>query len=346
MYGSFYKRMNRKGNTVGEVMKKQSDQIMEKTFLNDLHTKKVRVHNSYKAIDVWTYAKYQSVSVFSVLKDQIDYRIQFKPGEQYPIGCYIDIPNNDDEYETWLLVGRDDHPQFPRYSVLKCNWTFKWILNQTIYSSLGVLRSRNSYNSGVWNDGFFTVVENQDSFWVPTNPDTQTINYNMRFLLSENKVNPISYIVSKVEDTFPVGITKITLKQDLYNPNTDNTELMIADYYSNSIEPKPQKKRPTKNNAVITYNGNAPKIVIGGSFKVLTGKFYNDSGQQLSSVQCNWTADLDNEEAQNYELIDDGNTLKIKAKENYNLVGQIIKVGLSAADNSCSTSIDLEVCAR
>lgn len=346
MYGSFYQRMNRKGNTVGEVMKIQSDQIMDKTFLNDLHTKKVRVHNSFKAIDEWTYAKYQTVSSFSILKDQIDYRIQFKPGKQYPIGCYIDIPNSDDEYETWLLVGRDDHPQFPRYSVLKCNWTFRWIANQTIYSVLGVLRSRNSYNSGVWNDGFFTVVENQDSFWVPTNTDTQTINYNMRFLLSENKVNPISYVVSKVEDTFPVGITKITLKQDLYNPNTDNAVLMIADYYLDNIEPKLQNTEAAKSKAVITYNGNDPKIVIGGSFKVLTGKFYNDLGQLISSVQCDWTVDLNNEEAQNYELISDGNILKIKAKENYDLIGRVIRVVLSAADNSCSTSIDLEVCAR
>ena len=67
-----------------------------------------------------------------------------------------------------------------------------------------------------------TTVENQTQFIVPTNQETQTIDYNMRFLISDNKKNPIAWEVSKREDTFPVGITKITMKQSLFNPNTDN----------------------------------------------------------------------------------------------------------------------------
>lgn len=345
MYDLFYQRMNQKGRTAGEVMKRQSDQIMEKTFLNDLHTKKVHIYNSFKEIDVWTYAKYQSVSTFSVLKDQIDYRIQFLPGEYYPLGCYIDIPGSDDKYETWLIVGKDDHPQFPRYSVLKCNWVFKWIVKNELYSSLGVLRSRNSYNSGVWNDGFFTVVENQNSFWVPTNPDTQTINYNIRFLLSENQINPISYSVSKVEDTFPVGITKITLKQDLFSPITDNSELMIADYYTDKIEPNKQESSQNSKRAEITYNGSVPKLIIGGSYKILTGRFYDDSGQAIYKP-CNWSIDLYNEDTNNFDIVQDGNTLKIKAKDQYSLVGKIIKISLTTFDNGYSTSLEMEVCAR
>ena len=52
----------------------------------------------------------------------------------------------------------------------------------------------------------------------------------MRFLISDNKINPIAWEVSKTEDTNPVGITKVILKQDFFDPNRDNKELMIADY--------------------------------------------------------------------------------------------------------------------
>ena len=48
-----------------------------------------------------------------------------------------------------LIVGRSDEPQFVKYNILKCNWTFRWIADGVIHECLGVLRARNSYNSGL-----------------------------------------------------------------------------------------------------------------------------------------------------------------------------------------------------
>ena len=100
------------------------------------------------------------------------------------------------------------------------------------------------------------------NLFVPTNEITQTINYNMRFLISDNRVNPIAWEVSKREDTFPTGITKITLKQSLFNPNTDNKELMIADYYKDKV----LEENPEITKYQISYSGKS-QIKAGGSYK-------------------------------------------------------------------------------
>lgn len=343
MYDLFYQRMNSKGTTIGEAMKKQSDTIMKKNFLNDLRTRKVHVVNTLKAIDVWTYAKYQSNS--SIPKDQIDYRLQFKPGEHYPIGCYVEIPDENGDYRTWLLVGKDDYPQFTRYSVLQCNWTFHWIFNNKVYSSPGVLRTRNSHDSGVWDDGFMTVIENQNSFWVPTNKETQTICYNTRFLLSENQMHPSSYTVIKIEDTFPCGIIKVTLKQDLYNPETDNPDLMIADYYKSSIVPNKDDAAASNYHAKIECNGKTPKVIIGGSYKKLTGIFYDGNGFPINKY-CQWNISFPDDKAKSFHIMKDNNILKIKALEDYTLIGKTVEITLTDNLNQCKASIQLEVCAR
>lgn len=65
------------------------------------------------------------------------------------MGTYVDIPDDTGTYNRWLIVGRSDEPQFVKYNILKCNWTFKWIVEGILYECLGVLRARNSYNSGL-----------------------------------------------------------------------------------------------------------------------------------------------------------------------------------------------------
>lgn len=145
----FLKRMESKGSYVGRAIKLQSDDIMDETFFNDAHTVPVRVYYPHKGIDKNTYAKFQISSKSSIVKDQEEYHVQFRTKEHYPIGCYIDIPDDTDTIRTWLLVDRNENPQFVKYSVLPCNWTFRWIAKGKIYSCLGTIRNRNSYNSGV-----------------------------------------------------------------------------------------------------------------------------------------------------------------------------------------------------
>lgn len=53
-------------------------------------------------------------------------------------------------------------------------------------------------------------------------------------MITHNQINPKCWMVSKVDDTTPAGVVKVTLKQDDYNPNRDNPSLLLCDYYTNS----------------------------------------------------------------------------------------------------------------
>lgn len=345
----YLKKMAVRGSYAGNKIKNQSDQIMSKTFLTDPHTLPVHVYYPEQNIDVHTYAKYQKSSKFSILKDQIDYHLQFRPKEHYPVGCYIDIPADDGTMKTWLLVGRDDNPQFVKYNILECNWTFRWIVGTTIYSQLGVIRNRNSYNSGIWNNGFDTSVENQIMFWVPSNSTTKTIYYDQRFLISDNRAIPLSWFVTKIEDTFPKGICKIILKQDFFNATRDNAELMIADYYKDKISLEEQssieaKKSICSRSEIDISSWKSPKIIIGSDFREIYGKFYDHDG--LVDMVGTWSIECAEEIQEKVHAETNDNLLKIKCDKDYSLVGQVIVITFSDAENKHKSTLEIEVAAR
>lgn len=304
MLESYKKRLQSQGQYMGDALKKQSDMIMDATFTRDIAYRKVLI--SGKSVD----AKYLVHTYYTIAKDAVDYHLQFRPGVHYPIGTYVDIPDDIGKYHTWLIVARSDEPQFVKYNVLKCNWMFRWMDGKTVRECLGVLRMRNSYNSGVWNDYLSTVPENQNQFMVPTNSITQTIDYNTRFLISDNQINPIAWEVSKREDTFPVGITVITLKQVLFNPNWDSREFMIAGYYKSQFT---QPEKPVTDKS-ITYSGTA-SIKVGGSYKTF----------QVNGVEsCSWK--IIGLDSSKYQILTESNQIKIKTVTDYNLIGAVFKL--------------------
>lgn len=95
------------------------------------------------------------------------------------------------------------------------------------------------------------------AFIVPTNEDTKTIDYNIRFFITDNLIHPKKYEISKMLDTQQLGIIKVNLVQcmlnkrtDLYGKVTDGSFLddgkvhLICDYYKSSIKPEDDVNKP------------------------------------------------------------------------------------------------------
>jgi hypothetical protein len=153
MLDTFKARMARQGGAQNKAYLKQSDMIIDATFMRDPAYRRVHLtHAPSNIYDMELDAKYLVQSYYNVTKDEIAYYLQFRPHVQVPIGAYVDIPDDNDVLERWLIVAYDDRPQFPLYYILKCNWTLKWFYNGKVYKVLGVLRNQNSYNSGEWTD--------------------------------------------------------------------------------------------------------------------------------------------------------------------------------------------------
>lgn len=310
MLDNFKSRMARQGGAQNKAYLKQSDMIIDATFTRDPAYRKVFLTHAPSDIYNVSYdAKYLVNSYYNITKDEVDYYIQFRPHVQVPIGSYVDIPDDNDVLERWLIVAYDDRPQFPLYYILKCNWTLKWVCDGKVYKVLGALRNQNSYNSGVWTDYLTTSVENQNKFWMPTTPYTQKINYNQRFLINDKgREIPIAWMVSKVEDVQPVGITKLTFAQQLAILHEDCGKYGIANwckctdhtapksevckvctfeepkYIDAAIElPKPELPR-----GKITYNGKDATLRVGGSAKTLTAMFWDAAKHMYIEHKPTW----------------------------------------------------------
>ena len=261
---SYLSYLSQNGSNLGNIRKNQSDMIIDQTFTGDPTYKRVYILTK----DGWKFedAKYQFHTARSILRDDVDFYLQFRPKHHYPIGSYVIIPDDtspdvnlnleelknpflqpvNNRTQWWLIVGRDDANAYVRYNILKCNWNFQWIWNGEIQNCYGVIRNASSYTSGVWRDEISASLDNLTGMWLPDTyyvygdslkdihlDDNRTIMHEQRFILSNNDIDPKVYQVTKIIDLSPQGILKITVKQDELNEKRDNIELRICDYYKN-----------------------------------------------------------------------------------------------------------------
>lgn len=343
---TYRNRMAMRGNSVGEVLRRQSNMVIEHTWDRDPNSKKVYVVKVNSGLPEVTVehelidAKFNIKTYQSITSDEVAYMLQFRHGEEkrHPeiaLGSYVYMEDEDHEWKWWIICHFDERPQFRQYQILECNWTFGWVTGGKIYHCLGVQRVQQSYNSGSWDGDRFTFVDNITSAWMPTNNDTLTIGYNQRFIISDpRRKPPLVWQVSKIEDTQPEGLTKFKFTQENFDPIHDSEELMLANYYDSPIEPEaPDPVTDLHHPVAITYSGTQPTIKVGGSGKTFTPSFKdrNATVQEwaISDENGAITADM-----QDYTIEYDGNKLKLKVARNYELIGKVLIIQVFGTDGS------------
>lgn len=109
-------------------------------------------------------ARFIVVQQGSLSKDQVEYHIMFKPSvelnlqndwpvsyytesfgrfAEFPVGMYIDIPDNRGVYKRWMVCAVYHELRYTKYSVLPCDYRFQWIKDDKLYQMWGVSRLRN-----------------------------------------------------------------------------------------------------------------------------------------------------------------------------------------------------------
>ena len=357
MLDSYRIRMASLGGHIGEARRRNAQNIMDASWMRDPATKPVYVKwvdsglPSVNDNDVPVYAKYNVKSYHNITGDEVAYLLQFRledmrDNPNIKVGSYVQILNEMDEPEWWLLVHYDDRLQFRQFSILKCTWTYKWVSKisgkRIVYQCLGAPRKQNSYNSGVWLDYTTQTVENQEVLWLPTNHDTKTIVYDTKFLKSsEGRYPPLRWTITKIEDTAIDGISKFTLAQDFFDPAKDNAELMIANYYESCVEPEiiDVEEILTANNLEIIYSGS-PAVRAGGGYKKFTLKEYIDN-ELVDAINTKWSIDFSNGDPNQLESVIKDNVLKVKCKSDYSLIGKTFTI--AAESNNSSKDLIVEV---
>lgn len=374
----------------GLAKKYESDSIMKETWWEDINSRYGYFYDSYHDSEplklkdlnpeedekkVQIPIKFLQNSSQTYSKDVVTFHIQFMPdqecivdyydevfgsryGASFPIGLYVDIQDERGIYNRWLVVDKANFnvTQFPTFEVLPCEKVIQFVYKEKKYQFPGVLRSQNSYNSGIWRDLYTTVVEDQYKFLLPLNRDTEKIYYNQRLILDAPVLTePRAWKITKINRLAPYGIGLFTMAQDKYNQHTDYIEKdqngnvigMWADYWENNFEPTEQKQEII--NEVISkivYSGNKPQIKIGGSYKKFTAVFMQKD-KEISPQNGTWAFTMDGEDISNIFSIlyvdSNFNQVKIKAPNDNNYLGKTIKV--SYVSSVGTTSIDVDIVA-
>lgn len=185
LYRKMYTEYTR---SAGDARRLESDEIMNATWWEDINSQKVYLYDMYHdeertklhdlkpwndALKTEIDAKVVSHTTQTYDKDTITHHLQLRPKQQcnvgyfkeyfidrydgtFPIGLYVDIKDTDGKYARWLIVDKADYhnAQFPTFEILPCNFVLRYVMNGKKWEIPAVLRSQNSYNSGIWRDCF------------------------------------------------------------------------------------------------------------------------------------------------------------------------------------------------
>lgn len=179
MFDSYLNRVTHGGTTahVGNVIRHDTDTIIDQTWFDDPQARLAYIYDYHhdpqpyvnqdrtpdKDIQMAVPIKFIITQYPTVSKDQVEYHIQFKSdavrwpyfdddvgkfGGKYPVGLFIDIPDDKGIYNRWLIMGFEYALGLLKYSVLPCNYILHWVQGGKKHDAAAVIRLRNSYNSG------------------------------------------------------------------------------------------------------------------------------------------------------------------------------------------------------
>ena len=316
-------------------------------------------------------AKFIIKSYQSMDKDQVEYYLMFRPsqpvkfnegddlyyyetdfrkryGATFPIGLWVDLPDDRGVYHKWLICRNEPANQFPKYLILPANYELMWVeknnekrIKRRMWC---VLRQQMSYTSGVYVDRVFGHTDNQNKLILPMNSITEKFWYtdddskNMRVIVSALIENPTVWKITKCESTSPLGLQKLTLYTNFFNEHTDYVNLetgeMYANYFDSEIAPT-DPSTPTTPPSSITarISASTSTIKVGGSYKSLTVNIYNDSNEDVtteySDAEFNWTCSIDNEDWTDkvtWRAGTEYNQKKVKFPNDTSTIGKILSV--------------------
>lgn len=156
MFDAYKNRMAARGKNMSEMLRMQSNMVIEQTWSRDPNYRQVyvvkvdsglpEVTAEHELIDV----KFNIKSYQAITSDEVAYLLQFRHGEEkrHPeidIGSYVYMEDEDGVWKWWLLCHLDERPAFRQYLILECNWTLGWVVDNKIYHCLAVQRIQQSY---------------------------------------------------------------------------------------------------------------------------------------------------------------------------------------------------------
>ena len=348
MFDNYRSRMAHRGSNMSEMLRMQSNMVIEQTWDRDPNYRRVYVVKVNRGLPEAT-EKHELVDVKfnvdtyqKVGSDEPAYHLQFRHGAEkrnpdIGVGSYVYMADEDGEWKWWMITGLDERPQFRQYTINECNWKFGWVVDGKIYYHLGILRNGSTTREADENS-YTSIVNGNCIVWMATNAETQLIRPGQRFLISDvGRVPPLCYVASTITDTIPVGMTRFVMTQGTFDPDHDNAELMLADYHGNMVGPiEPDIETDVANAATINYSGTTATVKVGGSYKTFSPTFIVEGVSVDKWIVTDESGNDISEDTTNYTIVYDGDKLKLKVSANYYLIDKVLTIKVIGTDGSAA----------
>ena len=141
----------------------------------------------------------------------------------------------------WLVTERDyDDEIYIRGKMTQCNYYLKW--QNDIGEIIGrwcVINQVTRYNNGVFEGKVVDNIESTLSIMIVSDSETEKLKREKRFLADTYSEEPYAYKITQ-RDVLSnrygsSGLITWAVSQDVYNPEVDNRELMIANYRNTPV---------------------------------------------------------------------------------------------------------------
>lgn len=344
-FNQYRNRMERIGGTTQLANRNQSIDIMEFGFCDSRTYREV-------IIDGEKYdARVIPDSQTSIRGGNGNYKIQFRDGIYPPAGTYVQIPNARGDYEWWLIMYESDDHDFLKHLIKKCNYLLRWknskgeiIERWCVFSdNFRMQDGERKSNFNKQNMPYYNMV-----VALALDSETKNIRLDKRFLIDVPDLEeaPDAYIVTNrniISKTFlndTAGIIEFSVAAHQFNHNTDNKELMIADYYKdyNHIEDVNER---AEYDCRIIYNGNS-ELRMNAPYKKYTVEVYLN-GELQSDVPIDFDVVMNDDDVENFDYTINDNQLFIKCKQNDLLNGSFIRIIAFNSEIGCSAELPVKV---
>lgn len=259
-------------------------------------------------------------------------------------GMYVDVPLKN---QTWFITTLPDNNKIYEKAIMEyCNWILKWQdKDGNILEYPCSIENATKYNSGESGGKYIIFGSAQYLVKMPYDNNTIKLESGRRFLIDKNKDNPTAYKITQVDITSGnyenLGIIQLIVQEDQFNPNTDNKELMIADYFKVEDDTIP----PPIEDVTINIETDDLIIKCGGKEKIFK-PIILDSDNNILDMECEWDITLPEIIDKKYLIKNvNDNILSIKfLKETpTNLLPFSIVIKVSIKDTDISDELYMEV---
>lgn len=211
-----------------------------------------------------------------------------RPGETFNIGDII-------FYNTlhWLVTDINFHDELTRSGkMVRCNRQIRWQNQHT-----GEIIERwclvtKPYTSNI-DEGVSIATSNREfKIQIPYDEETIQVDLDRRFLLETINGKTKAYNVTSVDaqtnryQDIDGGFLIWNLSQGEFNPHTDNSELMIADYFEVKVEPEPEAH-------LLPCRINGRDTIREDVYRRYTAVFYDAQGEITNVDAIHWSVSND-----------------------------------------------------